>query len=129
MARRGSSTSFPLCVVAMELASQLEARQTRLSLEWSPREVNQQADDLTNEKFDEFDLDRRLEIDFERLPWKYLPQAMREGAEFYGQTAKLHEQRRGLPRSAAGKKIDASVMRRAKASSPKVLSLRMREPW
>jgi hypothetical protein len=112
--RRGCSTSFPLCVIAMELAAQLEARQTRLTLEWSPREVNQQADDLTNEKFDEFELSRRLEVDFDRLPWKYLPQAMREGMEFYEESAKLRG--RGLARPPPAKKR-------------KDLSLRVRDPW
>jgi hypothetical protein len=112
--RRGCSTSFPLCVIAMELAAQLEARQTRLTLEWSPREVNQQADDLTNEKFDEFEMSRRLEVDFDRLPWKYLPQAMREGMEFYEESAKLRG--RGLARPPPAKKR-------------KDLSLRVRDPW
>ena len=45
---RGLSTSFPLCVVAMELAAQLERRGSKLRLQWAPRAHNQEADDLTN---------------------------------------------------------------------------------
>ena len=43
---RGMSTKFPLCVVVMELAAQLDARQLHLDAAWVPREFNQDADDL-----------------------------------------------------------------------------------
>ena len=42
------TTKFPLCVVIMELAVQMECRNARVSLDWSPREFNQEADDLSN---------------------------------------------------------------------------------
>ena len=98
VASRMSSTSFPLCAVAMELSAQLERRQLRLSLEWSPREVNQEADDLTNEKFGAFHPEHRIAVDLNNLPWIYLPQAMREGQEFYAatRTIKSNEKDRAL---------------------------------
>ena len=57
---RGLSTSYPLCVVAMELAAQLESRGAELQLHWAPRTHNQSADDLTNDKFEAFDLSKRI---------------------------------------------------------------------
>ena len=45
---RGMSTKFPLCVVSMELAAQLEARGAELLLGWIPREVNAEADRLAH---------------------------------------------------------------------------------
>ena len=41
--------------MAMEAAAQLEARSLSLHLEWTPRTVNQEADDLANGEFAAFD--------------------------------------------------------------------------
>ena len=83
-----SSTKFPLCVVAMELSAQLEDLKPSLSLEWAPREVNQEADDLTNEKFEAFSDRLRVPVVLKDLPWIYLPTALEQGMEFYGQKTK-----------------------------------------
>ena len=53
---KGASARFPLCLIPMELGAQLEARGSRLSTAWAPREQNQAADDLTNLKFDRKEL-------------------------------------------------------------------------
>ena len=45
-------------------AAQMEAKGLRLFPEWIPRESNQEADDLTNELFSAFDLDRRIAVSF-----------------------------------------------------------------
>ena len=44
----------------MELTSQLEARNTSLSLQWRRRDRNQEADDLTNGLFDKFNPARKV---------------------------------------------------------------------
>ena len=48
------TTKFPLCLALLEMTSQLQARGLELNLQWLARESNQEADDLTNEKFDKF---------------------------------------------------------------------------
>ena len=53
---RGLTSSFPLCVVAMELAVQLEHRSAELFLDWSPRTMNQEADVLADSRTDSFNL-------------------------------------------------------------------------
>ena len=45
---KGTSTKYPLCLVAMELSSRLETLGAKLECEWVPRELNQEADDLSN---------------------------------------------------------------------------------
>ena len=116
---KGASTSFPLCAVAMELASQLEARSATLSLEWAPRYLNKVADALTNGNFAGFDPGRRRHVDFAGLPWLYLPSLLSEGQAFYAETAKARAERKGA-RNAPG------ARNRPRGDSTR---LRFREPW
>ena len=51
LVRKMLTTKFPLCLVAMELASQLSTRHWDLNLAWRRRGTNVQADALTNEEF------------------------------------------------------------------------------
>ena len=41
------TTRFPLCAFVVELAAQAEARGVRMKAEWTPRDRNQEADDLS----------------------------------------------------------------------------------
>ena len=111
---RGMSTSFPLGVVAMELSAQLEAREADVELDWAPRDVNQEADDLTNEVFGAFDPALRITTAFEELPWLVLPRLMREGAAFFADMQAARKKRKG----------GQSWPRRSKQER-----LRFAEPW
>ena len=62
--KRYGSSRYPLSIVAMELAVQLDLAGIDLQLQWVPRAQNQPADDLTNERFDDFGEENRLEVDF-----------------------------------------------------------------
>ena len=64
---RGLTTSVPLCVVAMELAAQLEHRSAELFLEWSPRTMNQEADALADGRIDGFNPAIRVPVDLSRM--------------------------------------------------------------
>ena len=116
---KGATTSFPLCAVAMELASQLEARSATLALEWAPRYLNQEADALTNGDFIGFDPARRLRVDFASLPWLYLPDLLKEGQAFYAENARVKAARKGSA-------VTPAVRKRPKGHSSR---LRFREPW
>ena len=56
----------------MEAAAQMEARGLELSLRWAPREVNAEADDLSNFKFGGFDPNLRLHINLADMKFKVL---------------------------------------------------------
>ena len=90
---KGMTTSFPLCCVLMELAAQLESRRARLDLDWCPREVNQEADDLTNDLFDAFDPALRVTVEMQQLPWLVFPALMKEGLEYYREVRSVASQR------------------------------------
>ena len=123
VAAKLSSTSFPLCAVAMELAAQLEKRQLRLSLECSPREVNHEAADLTNGLCGAFDPSLRIEVDLKSLPWCFLLQVLQEGQEFYAKEKTLRK------RAHEEESREAQATGGAAFSRRKTEPLRTREPW
>ena len=108
------STKYPLCVVLMELAEQLHARNLVLRLGWLPREGNQPADDLTNEVWDRFDAGRRIRVQWKDLSFVILEKFMDEGAGFLNDV-----EVRKAARTAA--RPEAGLRRR--------LPLRARDPW
>ena len=77
------TTSFPLCLVTMEAAAQMEQRGYDLSLLWVPREHNVEADALSNMQFGQFSVEHRVDVDLENLPFLVLPQLMEQASRFY----------------------------------------------
>ena len=60
------TTKFPSTLVLMELAEELSAQKCELQLQWiRMRDLNQLADDLTNENF-------RIDLKGEALEWRVL---------------------------------------------------------
>ena len=56
----------------MELAEGLSFRHCELKLQWIGRDINQLADDLTNEKFDAFEFGQRVALIGGELKWRVL---------------------------------------------------------
>lgn len=79
--RKFGSSKFPLSIIVMELASQLDRQGVELQLEWIPRGQNCEADDLTNERFTDFDPARRIDVVFEDLPFLVMSQLMEKAGE------------------------------------------------
>ena len=67
LAAKGLSTKFPLMIVLMEYLAMCEQKRLRCQLDWRPRESNIEADDLTNQVFDKFDLGKRVEVSWSSL--------------------------------------------------------------
>ena len=91
---RGATTSFPLCLLAMEAAAQMEALGLDLHLQWVPRESNGEADALSNLRFEGFDAKQRIEIDISALPLKVLPGLLKDATDFYAVPRAAVPQRR-----------------------------------
>ena len=70
------STKYPLTLLVMELSETLRTRNCELMLEWIPRERNQLADDLTNEKFDSFPEGKRVKAIGGDTKWLVLERLM-----------------------------------------------------
>ena len=62
MMRKSATTRWPLVLVNMQLTDSLMRSGMRVGLKWRPRDENTIADDLTNEKFDQVDPSKRVEI-------------------------------------------------------------------
>ena len=77
-----SSTRFPLCVVAMELAAQMDRMRVRLDVHWTPRNLNQEADDLSNGKIEDFSTANRVMGDICEIEWLVLDKLMKFGMSF-----------------------------------------------
>ena len=80
---KSMSSKFPLYIVLIEFTEQLLAKGVSLDLKWTPRELNQDADDLTNSKFENFTPELRINTPLEELPWKVLPKLMCTAIELY----------------------------------------------
>ncbi len=80
--RKLASSSFPLSIVIMELAAQLESRGARLDLNWIPRESNSEADRLSNGDSSGFNPDNRVHLDVGQIQWKVLNKLSVFGLEY-----------------------------------------------
>ncbi len=72
----GSTTTFPLNGLVMELAVLLEELQIKFVLQWLPRDLNEEADRLSKGDYRGFDPVRRLPVHPADLEWTWLPQLM-----------------------------------------------------
>ena len=77
-----SSARFPLCVVAMELSAQMDRLGVRLDVRWSPREWNQEADDLSNGKTEGYSVANRVMQNISEIKWLVLDDLMNFGVNF-----------------------------------------------
>lgn len=72
LTRKQLSTKTPLMAVMMEYFHQADLAGARCRMDWRPRDENQPADDLTNSKFDLFDKDLRVHVEWNKLQFHML---------------------------------------------------------
>lgn len=104
------STKFPVSLVLMELAKQLERYEVDLDLTWIPREQNETSHNLSKGRYEKFDMANRIEVLFEEMDFLIL---------------KMFE---------AAQEMDAEVVEKttSKSSSSKLppeQKLRLVQPW
>eukprot|EP00438_Fugacium_kawagutii_P028291 Skav219866 [mRNA] locus=scaffold777:33085:36336:+ [translate_table: standard] len=120
--KKFGSSRFPLSVVAMELACQLNLAQVELELSWVPRGQNEEADALTNERFEDFDESKRIVVNYEDLGFIMLEKLMAKAGEL-DQDLRLHKTSKDAKRAAHFQtKIEAPVKRRRG-------EMKWKDPW
>ena len=77
------STKFPLYLVLMELSEQLRTRNLALSVVWRPRDENEEADALTNERFGSFRPELRIPVRWSALQFLVLPRLADAATEHF----------------------------------------------
>ena len=102
-----ATTKWPLMAINMQLSSELSKARLSLRLKWRPREENTEADDLTNEKFSEFDPAKRVDVIWKDFDFSILQALVQTRGEFEKkkQEAKAVPSDKHQPR---GKKFDKS---------------------
>ena len=89
------STKFPLTILLMEMSEQLRSRSASLDLIWLPRELNQEADNLTNEIYTDFDEANRIHIGEDTLKFLVLGELQVSAQELYKDILTEKEKKKG----------------------------------
>ena len=104
------STKYPLTLLVMELSETLRSNRCELNLRWVPREKNQLADDLTNEKFDHFPGELRRRWIGGDTKWLVLEKMIFKSRDFYEDLKRERLEARGRQSTAVkGKKRKLGV--------------------
>ena len=82
LSEKRSSTAWPLMLINMQLSHHLFRASLQLTLKWRPRDENQEADDLTNGRVENFDQLLRVNSPFEQLDLGLLRELWEERADF-----------------------------------------------
>ena len=79
------SSKFPLVVIMTEMAAQMRLRRLELDLAWIPRNQNEEADAITNDRLELFDPHRRIPIDLPNMNFIILDEMMRVADHLYAE--------------------------------------------
>lgn len=120
------TTKFPLLLILVEMAAQLKTRGLDLGLQWIPRDQNEEADALTNSRFEDFDPANRIEVDVDNLNWMILPKMMSVPEDVHRRVTERREQKRkDKEKAPREKKHEETKAPRLKPGE----RLRARDPW
>ena len=95
--KKGASNKFPLAYVQMQLGLKCYLYGLVFKVCWRPREVNVEADDLTNLKFHRFSMSKRCEVEWKKLDWTIMEQLLSFRDEVQG----WREEKRKVPKQQA----------------------------
>ena len=121
--KKFGSSRYPLSIVAMELACQLQRANAELDLAWVPRNQNEEADALTNQRFEEFSEENRVAVDFESLDFVLLKDLMQKAGELDSEL-KLHKTSKEAKQSSkreAAESLEGGKRRRGE--------MKWKDPW
>ncbi|OLP80382.1 hypothetical protein AK812_SmicGene39225 [Symbiodinium microadriaticum] len=122
--KKAMTTKFPSTLVLMELAEELSAKNCELQLQWIRRDLNQLADDLTNENFASFDPNFRIDLKGEALEWRVLGRLLRHATSYFEElgevkrTKKVHATRFAKRTRKLGTSPPPTQLERYRANPP-----------
>ena len=98
----------------MELAKLLEEFGLDLDLAWIPREQNEEADDLSKGRYERFDMNNRVEVEMENIPFRILRRMLKAATEL---DAEIKEKKTSKEVAVTSNKVPAGQ------------KLRVVQPW
>ena len=113
------SSKFPLVVILTEFAAQLRQREMELDLAWVPRNQNEEADALTNERFEHFDEKLRVALKIEELPFLVLDKMFEVADHLY----------RNVQQKKQDMRVDKVKNKQRGKEKTKRRPLKERDPW
>jgi hypothetical protein len=114
------TSKFPLYIVLLELTEQLKCKRVAIDLRWQSRDLNVSADNLTNNKFEEFCPQLRSNPELDCLDWIVLPKLLKEAMELES----LIQARKKAPRE-----VGLRDSTRSWGKKRKSVGLRISDPW
>ena len=103
--QKAMSTKYPLALLLMEVSKEMRDQLVVLDLRWTPRESNQEADDLSNLKTSAFDPGLRIRVGPGLVNFIVLDELMEASAKLHAQLVQERAVRAAsrAPASAAGR--------------------------
>ena len=108
LSTKRTTTKWPLMGINMQLSSAIAKARLSLDLRWRPREENEEADSLTNEVFDAFDLELRVPVTFSDLDLSMVFALWETKREFDELKERARLARASTPKHKVNKKVDKS---------------------
>ena len=81
--RKSLSTKFPLTLLVIEVSEMMRKKNAMVDLLWIKRDLNQDADDLTNEEFGNFSEENRVYLKDGKIQWEVMDDLLSSGMELY----------------------------------------------
>ena len=121
------SSKFPLVVILTEFVAQMRRLNVELDLQWIPRNQNEEADGLTNGRFEPFDVRRRIHVELKELHFIVLGQMLKVADHLYQE---VHERRRREKDESVNQSGPAAAdVREQRSKRRRAQPLKEREPW
>lgn len=109
-----ASTKWPITTLLIELSEQLRRRSAIMDLQWRQRDLNMEADALTNMELDGFDPLLRVGSTFSDIKWLVLPDIMETSVALYKEV----QQQRERPKTHLAKSSHHRKPRGMKSTDP-----------
>ena len=117
------SSKFPLVVIMTELAERLRRWDLYMSLDWIPRNQNEEADGLTNGVVSSFAAEQEIKVDLKELGLHTLDRMWKVADDLY----KDVQERKVLRKEQMG--VGTKGATSATSPQKKLRPLRERDPW
>ena len=108
LSTKRTTTKWPLMAINMQLSSAIAKARLSLDLRWRAREENEEADSLTNEVFDAFDLSKRIPVCFSDIDLSTVFALWETKREFEELKERARLARTKVPLARVNKRVDKS---------------------